>query len=101
MVDNEYSIAISIKNTLKKYVKEGTNVQILEHIQDLVQKMEWRETNGDVSSNTVLGVLHDNLKLSDKANINGDWNITYDEIEYGDSYITVATILFTVKVINY
>ena len=63
--------------------------------------MEDRETNGDLKSSCVLGVLHDNLKLSDKANINGDWNITYDEIEYGESYITVATVLFTIKVINY
>jgi len=106
MVNNEYQIQINVKNTLKKYLKENTNVETLDHIQDLVQKMEGRDTDtGDLLSTTVLGVLHDNLTLTisgnRKADINGDWDIGYDEIDLGESYITIATISFTVKVINY
>ena len=106
MVNNEYSIQINVKNTLKKYLKENTNVETLDHIQDLVQKMEGRDTDtGDLLSTTVLWVLHDNLTLTisgnRKADINGDWDIGYDEIDLGESYITIATISFTVKVINY
>lgn len=55
MVNNEYQVQINVKNTLKKYLKENTNVETLDHIQDLVQKMEGRDTDtGDLLSTTVL-----------------------------------------------
>ncbi len=101
MTNNEYQIWVSIKNTLKKYLAQNTDTEILAHVEDLVKKMEDRETNWDLKDATVLGVLHNNLKLSDKANIMWDWNITYDEIDLWESYITVATVIFTVKVISY
>lgn len=98
MMDNEYQIRVTIKHSLKTYLKENTNVEVLEHIQDLVERMEWR-TDWEVNSDTVLGVLHDNLKLSDTAHINGDWEISYDEMELEDrqSYVVYASVLFTVK----
>jgi hypothetical protein len=98
MMDNEYQVRVTIKHSLKSYLKENTNVEIIDHVQDLVEKMEGR-TSWNVDSNTVLGVLHDNLKLSDTAHINGDWEISYDEIELEDrqSYIVYASVLFTVK----
>lgn len=68
-MDNEYQVRVTIKHSLKSYLKENTNVEVLDHVQDLVEKMEGR-TSGDVDSNTVLGVLHDNLKLSNTAHIN-------------------------------
>lgn len=101
MIDNEYTIQINIKNTLKKYLQQNTNVETLDHVQDLVQKMEDREINWDLKSTTILGILHDNLKLSNKANINWDWQVSYNEIDLGESYITLASVVFTVKVINY
>lgn len=100
MMNNEYQIQINVKSSLKKYLKSNTNVEVLEHIQDLVKKVESRDDDGNLESNTVLGVLHDNLQLSTTANINGDWQISYGEMDLGDSYITMASILFTVKVIT-
>ena len=81
MVNNVFQVQVTIKNTLKKYLKENTNVEVLDHIQDLVLKMEDRNTDGTIKSDTVLGVLHDNLKLNEKACIIDDFNITYDEID--------------------
>jgi len=101
MMNNEYSIWITIKNTLKKYLKQNTNVEALEHVQDLIEKMEWRNDNWDLKDDTILWILHNNLQLSTNANINWDWNISYDELDLWDSYITFATVLFTVKVITY
>jgi hypothetical protein len=40
MMNNEYKVQVNIKNTLKKYLKQDTKVEVLEHIQDLVEKME-------------------------------------------------------------
>lgn len=42
MMNNEYQIRVNIKNTLKKYLAQDTNVETLEHVQDLVEKMEGR-----------------------------------------------------------
>lgn len=68
MVNNEYQVRVNIKNSLKKYLQQNTNVETLDHVQDLVEKMEAR-TNGNIDSDTVLGVLHDNLQLSGNAHI--------------------------------
>lgn len=99
MINNEFQIRVNIKNSLKKYLQQNTNVETLDHVQDLVEKMESR-TNWDINSNTILWVLHDNLKLSWKANIIDNWEITYDEIDLWESYITYASVLFTVKAIT-
>ena len=100
MANNEFRVQVNIKNTLKKYLGGKKSDTVLEHVQDLVKKMEDRDSDGNIKSDTVLGVLHDNLQLSNTANINGDWQITYDEIDLGDSYITFASIIFTVRVIT-
>lgn len=99
MVDNEYQVRVNIKTTLKKYVQPNTNTETLEHVQDVVNKMEGR-TNWNINSDSILWVLHNNLQLSWNANIVGDWEITYDEIDLGESYIVYASILFSVKVIT-
>lgn len=38
MMNNEFQVQINLKNTLKKYLKQDTNVETLEHVQDLVKK---------------------------------------------------------------
>lgn len=96
MVNNEYQVRVNIKNSLKKYLQQNTNVETLDHVQDLVQKMEAR-TGGNINSDSILWVLHDNLQLSGNSHIVWDWEISYDEIDLGESYITYASILFTVK----
>ncbi len=98
-INNEFQIRVNIKNSLKKYLQQNTNVETLDHVQDLVEKMESR-TNWNINSNTILWVLHDNLRLSWNADIIDNWEITYDEIDLWESYITYASVLFTVKAIT-
>lgn len=99
LMTNEFQVRVNIKNSLKKYLQQNTNVETLDHVQDLVEKMEWR-TNSNLDNDTILWILHNNLQLSWNANIIGDWEITYDEIDLGESYITYASVLFTVKIIT-
>jgi hypothetical protein len=54
MLDNTFTIQINVKNTLKKYLKENTNVDTIAHMQDLVKKIEDRNTDGTIKSATVL-----------------------------------------------
>ncbi len=100
MMDNQYTIQVNVKSTLTKYLRENTNTETIEHVKDLVKQIEERDSNGNVLSTTILGVLHDNLQLSNTANINGNWDISYDSLDLGDSYITIAKISFTVRVIS-
>lgn len=53
MMNNEFQVQVNIKNTLKKYLKQDTNVETLEHIQDLVEKMEKR-TNGNLDPDCIV-----------------------------------------------
>ena len=100
MLDNTFSIQITVKNTLKAHLKQNTDVNTISHIQDLVKKIEDRNADWTIKSNTVLWVLHDNLQLTKTVHINDDWVITYDEIDLGTSYITFATIVFSGKLIT-
>lgn len=100
MLDNNFTVQVTVKNTLKKYLKNNTDVDTIDHIQDLVKKVEDRNTDWTLKSNTVLWVLHDNLKLNDKVHINWDWNIVYDDIELWESYITFASITFSCKLLT-
>ena len=101
MSDNEFVIQVRVKNTLKKYLKENTDVEVLEHTQDLVKKMEDRDSDMNIKSATILWVLMDNLNLNNKVHINDNWNIVYDEIDLWDSYIVFASVTFTAKIISY
>lgn len=69
-----------------------------------MKRIEERDTDGTIKSDTVLGVLHDNLKLIKDgvrfADINDNWEVSYEESDLGESYIVQATISFTVKRIN-
>ena len=100
MIDNEFRVGITLKTTLKNYLSTGS-ADRMKHIQDLVKRMEERNVDGTIKSSTVLGVLHDNLQLEVNGvkygNINGDWDVNYDESDLGDSYILYATVTFTVK----
>lgn len=104
MTNGEYSIMLQIKTSLKKYVGGKKGNEKLDHIQDMVKRIENRNENGTIKSDTVLGVLHDNLKLviseTRRADIVGDWDISYEEADLGESYVVMATIGFTVKRID-
>jgi len=100
MADNTFQIQIRVVSTLKKYLKQGTNVEVLDHMQDLIDQVEWRNADRTLKNDSVLWVLHDNLQLSSTVHINGDWNVAYDEIELGESYLVYATIVFSAKLIT-
>ena len=101
MINGEYQMAISLKTTIKKYLGQKKTRDIQDHIQDSVIRMEGRNTDGTFASDSIIGILHDNLQLtiSDvrRADIVGDWDVSYEESDLGESYIVVATVMFTVK----
>ena len=100
MLNNDFNIQITVKSTLKKYLKENTNVETIAHTQDLVKKVEDRNADWTLKDNTILWVLHNNLQLSSSVHINGDWVVTYDEIDLWESYIVFAAIVFSGKLIT-
>lgn len=85
MTNGEYSIILQIKSSLKKYVGGKKGNEKIDHIQDMVKRIENRNDNGTIKSDTILGVLHDNLKLviseTRRADIVGDWDISYEEAD--------------------
>lgn len=98
---NEFGVKIVYKNTLKKFVDNDTNISVIAHIQDAVNVMEERNaTSGMPESNTILGVLLDNLKLNNKVDILQDFLIEYNINDYGESYVVQSSITFTAKAIT-
>lgn len=85
MTNGEYSIILQIKSSLKKYMGGTKGNEKLDHIQDMVKRIENRNDNGTIKSDTILGVLHDNLQLviseTRRADIVGDWDISYEEAD--------------------
>jgi hypothetical protein len=45
---------IVVKTTMKKYLGSGHGDEIVKHTQDLVKRIEERNTDGTIKSNTVL-----------------------------------------------
>lgn len=99
--DNVFQITIRIKDDLKHYLKANTNNEIAEYKQKLVKRMEERNTDGTFKSDTVMGVLTENLKLGGKANIISDFVISYDDIlPLDESYIIIGSVTFNVNLIT-
>jgi len=99
MVKSEYTITINIKNSVKNFYTKGATT-IVRAMQDMVKKMEERDGSHKLKSTTVLGILHNNLKLSSSVEINGDWRIVYDKIEVRDTFIVIGSVTFTAYKIN-
>ena len=98
LTDNEFTVRINYKNTLKKFVDNDTSVTTLAHMQDAVNVMEDRSSvTGQPDSDTILGTILDNIRISNYVDVGQDISIEYDINEYGDSWITVASLTFTAK----
>lgn len=95
-----YEIEINVKDTLKNHYKTASDNEILSHMQSLVKKMEDRDSDGTPKAATVLGVLNDNLTLSNSVHINDNWVITYDTSPYGESYIVIASLRVRAKLLT-
>jgi hypothetical protein len=97
---NEYTIQITTKDILKNHVTEDTDKSILSHVQTIVKRMEERDANAKPKSTTILGVLHDNRKISNTVHINQIGNIEYNTEEFNGSWIISASIIITALKIN-
>ena len=98
---NTYTIGVRIKDTLKAFVTNDTNKQVIDHSQDFVQRVENRDSNGKPDSGTILRVLHDNRQLSNTASIHEVSGIKYNTRELDKvSMIITAEINVTVKKIS-
>lgn len=40
MMENEFQVVVTVKNTLKKYLNQSGQSETLEHVKDLVEMME-------------------------------------------------------------
>lgn len=94
-MQNEYSIRITIKDYLKDHLTGDTDKAVLTQFKTMVQRMEKRDADGKPLSTTILGVLHDNRKISDKVHINNIGRIEYNEEELDGSYILGASVIIT------
>lgn len=87
-----YDLTVQLKVDIKDYLKSGTNVSVVSHMQDLVQKMEARDVNGVPEATSILGVINNNLSISNSVHLVQDYNISYRETPYGESYIALAVL---------
>ena len=101
LINNTFSVRIQIKDSLKKTLNANTDRTTVQYLQNLVKRFEERDGNGDLLSTTVLGVLTNNLQLTDTVNIVGDWDVSYNNIvPLNGSYQITGSVDFTVKNIN-
>ena len=54
MIESEFAIMIAVKSTLKKYTGGKKNPESMDHIADLVKRIEKRNDDGTIKSDTVL-----------------------------------------------
>lgn len=92
---NEYVITIQIKDIIKNFITANTDKEIISHVQTLVKRMEERDANGKPKSTTILGVLHDNRKITDTVNINNIGRINYTTESLNGSLILSAAVTIT------
>ncbi len=98
--NNQFSVKIKIKDTIKNFLNHDTNQTQHEAMQKTVQRMEERD-GGNFKSTSVLYVLANNLKLGGKANISDDWKISYDSLPFNGSYIIMSSVTFNVNLLSY
>ena len=91
-------VEITIKDTVKNFVKDDANISIIAHIQTLVKRMSERDsTTGQPKATTVLGAIFADLTLNGAGQVVNVFDISYDEIEYDGSYIVLASIRIQVE----
>lgn len=103
MKQNTFTIKINIKDSLKKELTSNTDKIIVGFQQTMVKRMEERSSDGVPLATTVLGVLSKDdpdLTLNSTVHINNDWEIDYSLSELGESWITIASITFTAKLLT-
>jgi len=101
-MNNEFQVVIRVVDSLKNFVTEDTNKEVVSHTQTFVKRMEERDSNGKPLASTILGVLHDNMRLNNKVTMVGISTVRYDEINnpHDGSWIIEATMVVTAKLIS-
>ncbi len=87
-----YDFKVQLKVDIKDYLDSNTNVSVVSHMQALIQKMETRDVNGVPTATSILGVINSNLSITSTVHLVQDYNISYQETPYGDSYIALAVL---------
>lgn len=90
----ECDVKVCLKVSRKDYYGDNTDGTTVKFMEDLVSRMEERETNGVPKDSTILGVIqkNQNLQLGGAAHITGPFSISYQETTWGDSYIGMAVL---------
>lgn len=97
MTTDEFRIRINLKDSLKNHLTTNTDKNILGHMQWIIKKMEERDSSGRVKPSTVIGVLQSDLQLNNKALIVDDWEASYTETPYGESWMIIGSLDFVAR----
>lgn len=95
--DVTYDVGVEIQVNLKDYFDptSGQGDQ-LDALTALVQMIEERETDGDLKTNTVMGIINANLTISSRVLYTDKMSIIYDPyFEGGEFPAAKATVTFT------
>lgn len=98
--NNILNIEVRMKDSLKNYLKNDTNVEIVDYMQTAVKRMEKR-TSRNIDDDSILGVLNNNLRLDGAGDIIDNFNISYDILPLGESYVIISTVSFQVALLSH
>jgi len=94
---NELTVTIKSKDIIKNFVTGNTDKEVLTHVQTMVKRMEERDANGKPKATTILGVLHDNRRISNTVHINNIGTIQYATESLNGSLFLTAEITITAQ----
>jgi len=91
-----FTIEITLKITLKDYLADDTSISVQKHLQELVNVMAEKGTNGLPTSTTIYGALNNDLSLGGTVHIMNLGTIQYNTQTGGaGSYIRTAALTIT------
>lgn len=95
--DVEYQIGVEVQVSLKQYFDstngQGTQIDALDALVDIVEE---RETDGDLKTNTIMGIINANLTINSKVLYNDNVEIIYEPYyEVGEFPAAKALVTFS------
>lgn len=94
----EYRIGVQIVVNLKKYLDnsngDGTKLDTLDALVDLVEN---RDANGAALSDTIIGILNENITVGAKVLYTDDMQVEYEQYLEANTTVGKATVTFTAK----
>jgi type III secretory pathway component EscR len=95
-IDAEFTITIAIKDTLKAYLDQNTDRDTISYSKKMREWISSRDDNGILESDCILGILSNNLKITNTVQINRDRRVGYNEIlPFDGSYVVRGFVTFT------